>query len=46
MQVHVQTDLERAAWAGEFSDKVRDGIVQGAENPQQLMMDIKSVQDL
>ncbi len=36
MQLRRQTQAEREAWAAEFSDKVRDGILESSENPQVL----------
>ena len=44
--LHEQTSAERAAWATEFSDKVRDGILRNSDDPRALSVYIERIRDL
>lgn len=44
--LHEQTSAERVAWAAEFSDKVRDGILRSSDDPGALSMYIERIRDL
>lgn len=44
--MHEQTPSERAAWATEFSDKVRDGILENSDAPDTLRNYIEQIQNL
>lgn len=44
--IHDQTPGERAAWVTEFSDKVRDGILDNSDDPDTLIKHIEQIQDL
>lgn len=44
--MHMQTAAERAAWKNEFSDKVRDGILENSENADNLRRYIEAIQRL
>lgn len=43
---HMQTADERAAWKNEFSDKVRDGILEKSAYPEQLRTYIEAIKKL
>jgi C4-dicarboxylate-binding protein DctP len=44
--VHVQTDAERQAWAGEFSDKVRAGILEKSDQPDALRGYLRMIEEM
>jgi TRAP-type C4-dicarboxylate transport system substrate-binding protein len=44
--MHMQTDEERAAWRNEFSDKVRDGILEKSVNAEELREIIEAIRRL
>jgi TRAP-type C4-dicarboxylate transport system substrate-binding protein len=44
--MHEQTPGERAAWAAEFSDKVRNGILRNSDDPGALSLYIERIRDL
>ena len=46
VEVHLQTAGERAAWEKEFSNKVRDGILENSEIADELRSHIKMIQAL
>lgn len=46
MTLHEQTPGERAAWATEFSDKVRNGILQNSDSTGTLSAYVEGIRDL
>lgn len=44
--LHEQTSAERAAWAEEFSGKVRDGILRNSDDPGRLSIYIEKIRKL
>jgi C4-dicarboxylate-binding protein DctP len=46
VSIHEQTAAERAAWRTEFSDKVRDGILAGLDDPDELRAYIRAIREL
>ncbi len=42
--VHDQTEVERQAWAAEFSDKVRDGILESSAQADELRRYLRMIE--
>jgi len=46
VNVHVQTGVERRAWADEFSDKVRDGILEQSDRADELQDYLRMIEEM
>jgi hypothetical protein len=44
--MHLQTAAERAEWEREFSNKVRDGILENSDIADELRSHIRMIQEL